>query len=105
MSNKRKKELLSWLEQNPKDPFVLYAIGMECLSEKNADEAKHYFLKVLEIEPSHTDALFRLGQLYMDLGMEQEALEWFEKAKQTATQNNKIKSAKEIQTYIEMLKS
>lgn len=100
----RKKEILSLLEQEPHDAFLLYALGMEFLSENNFDEAKKYFLKVLLIEKNHVDALFRLAQIEQHLGNDEGALQWYEKAYDAALQQNKTKTAMEIKNIMEMLK-
>jgi tetratricopeptide (TPR) repeat protein len=100
----RKKEILSLLEQEPHDPFLLYALGMEFLSENNFEEAKKYFLKILELQHNHVDTLFRLGQLEQDFGNENLALQWYEKAYEAALQQNKIKTAVEIKNIMEILK-
>lgn len=102
--NNRKKEILSLLEQDPDDTFLLYALGMEFLSEKKFDEAKKYFLKVLELEHHHVDALFRLAQIEEYSGNENPAIEWYERAYEAAVLQNKTKTAMEIKNIMEMLK-
>jgi tetratricopeptide (TPR) repeat protein len=102
--NDRKKEILSLLEQEPHDIFLLYALGMEFLSESHFEESKKYFLKVLELQHNHVDALFRLGQIEQDSGNENLALQWYEKAYEAAVLQNKSKTAMEIKNIMEILK-
>lgn len=92
------------LEQEPHDIFLIYALGMEYLSENDFDEAKKYFLKILDLEQHHVDALFRLGQLEQNKGNENLALQWYEKAYEAAIKQNKNKTAMEIKNFMEILK-
>lgn len=92
------------LQENPHDEFLLYALGMELLSEKNFVKAKEIFIRIVEKNPSHTDALFRLGQICQSQEQEKEAMEWYEKALSQAEKLGKTKTAMEIKSHLEILK-
>lgn len=85
-----------------------------CLKTKDAKDAADYAQKVLEIEPEHTKALYRLSQAYVALAKYEEAVELLEKNRALLTDVNidseilrarKLKAmgiAKEKQIYSKM---
>jgi tetratricopeptide (TPR) repeat protein len=99
----RLEQLLDLLKESPEDVFLQYALGMEYYSCGNIPKAKEQFLHVLNLQPLHHDAMFRLAQIEEEQGKENAAMEWYQKALQAAQQNKDYKTAKEIQNILQNL--
>lgn len=90
MSQARLQQLLSFLEEDPDDPFTLYAIALEY--QKMQDEkALYYFDKLLLEHPDYVATYYHAAQFYLDLGFK-------EKAEQTYTSG--IEKAKSQQNAL-----
>ena len=64
MSNTRIEQLKNFLEQNPNDSFVRYALAIEHVNLDDDETALFYFKKILEHDPDYTGLYYHLGKLY-----------------------------------------
>lgn len=99
----RKAQLLELLEEQPGDIFLIYALGMEALAENNYIEALQRFNEVIQIEPSHYPAYYRLSIIYQMLDLIDIARGFAEKGMLIAKQQNDLKAASEFQNLIDEL--
>lgn len=76
MSSKRLEQLISFLENSPKEPFILFAIAKEYEGLGDKKNALDFYNKIVEYSPSYIGTYYHLGKLL-------EALEEPEKAFQT----------------------
>ena len=67
MNQERIQQLLNFVQQEPGDPFNVYALGMEYLSE-NPSQTQHYFEQLLTNHPEYLPTYYHAAQLYVDLG-------------------------------------
>ncbi len=99
----RKEQLLQMLDEQPGDTFVLYALGMEALADKDYAEALKRFSKVIEIDSAHHPAYYQLAKIYHLLDIIDVAKRYAEKGKQLAWEQNNRKAAGEFQILLEEL--
>ena len=64
MSNTRIEQLKKFLEQNPNDSFVLYALATEYVNLSDDDTALDYFTRILSHDPDYTGVYYHLGKLF-----------------------------------------
>ena len=89
MSQSRIEQLFSFLNDDPNDPFTIYAIALEYAK---IDQAKsiEYFEKLLTEQPDYLATYYHAAQLYADMGMHKEAIVAYETgiAKASAQENS-----------------
>src|SRR4051812_33156762 len=77
--------LMSMLEQEPRDLFMNYALGVEYRADAQLPLAEEQFKKVLDLDPLYIAAYYQLGQLHQELSDTAGALDFYrqglEKAK------------------------
>jgi len=72
MSNPRLEQLMRFLEEDPNDPFTLYAIATEHLKTA-PHQAQHYFEILLRDHPDYVATYYHAAHLYIDLEMYDQA--------------------------------
>jgi tetratricopeptide (TPR) repeat protein len=60
----RLNKLLEFLESDPNDPFVLYALATEYNSQNDTEKALSYYLKLIAEHPDYVGTYYHLGKLY-----------------------------------------
>jgi predicted Zn-dependent protease len=65
MNPSRIKQLERFLEQNPDDSFVRYALAMEYIKLGDDTTALRFFHSILEKDPDYTGTYYHLGKLYL----------------------------------------
>ncbi|MEJ7557752.1 MAG: tetratricopeptide repeat protein [Pedobacter sp.] len=68
MQSTRLAKLLEFLESDPNDPFILYALATEYNSLANAEKAFAYYLKLVAEHPEYVGTYYHLGKLYEKTG-------------------------------------
>ncbi len=71
--NERIEKLKAFLELDPKDSFLLFAMAMELKSQQHLNEALDYLDRVLAIDPDVTAAYFHKAQILIHLSRRDEA--------------------------------
>ncbi len=79
MSASRLDKLFTFLEQEPNDPFLKYAIATEYLVAGNIDEALNYYLKLTKEHEDYVGTYYHLAKLYESLSKFDEAISTYEK--------------------------
>ena len=64
MESTRLNKLLEFLESDPNDPFVLYALATEYNVRKDVEQAFSYYLKLVKEHPDYVGTYYHLGKLY-----------------------------------------
>lgn len=77
MSNSRIDQLTKFLEENPADSFVRYALATEYINLNDDETALAYFLEILRRDPEYTGMYYHLGKLYQRLNEKELAEETF----------------------------
>jgi len=73
MSQSRIEQLKFFLEQNPNDSFVKYALAIEHVNLGDDATALGFFRSILEIDPDYTGTYYHLGKLLLRKNEKEEA--------------------------------
>jgi tetratricopeptide (TPR) repeat protein len=84
MENDRIQRLQKMLEDDPKDIFILYALGMELKNGNNVISAIEYLELVYQLDPTYLGVYYQLGKLYESLDQPENALAIFKEGIQRA---------------------
>lgn len=74
----RLNKLLAFLENEPNDPFLKYALATEYWRLKQTDKALVYFEDLVKSHPNYTGTYYHLGKLYDLLDRKVEAIKIYE---------------------------
>jgi Tfp pilus assembly protein PilF len=74
----RLEQLLAFLQEDPNDPFTLYALATEYL-KTDVPQARMYYEKLLSEHPTYVGTYYHAAKLYVDLGLYDKAAETFRK--------------------------
>ncbi len=100
MTNQDRIELLKqFLEDDPSEPFNLYALGLEYQKE-NSDQAKYYFDELLKNHALYVPTYYHAGMLYSELGEQEKAIEILKKGIQVSLAQEEFKTQRELQTLL-----
>ena len=102
MNTARLNLLLKYLEEEPNDPFNLYAIATEYLSE-SIEKAKEYFDLLLNKYPEYLATYFHAAQLYVDIEQEEKAIEIYKAGITLAKAQNNSKTLRELESAFQNL--
>lgn len=103
MSQTRINQLLAFLEEEPNDPFNLYALALE-FAKTDHQKAVSYFEQLLTKHPNYVATYYHAGKLYEELEEEEKAEEVYKKGVEVATQQNEALALRELKNaYQEFL--
>ena len=103
MSQSRLEQLFIFLEEEPHDPFNIYAIALE-YSKNDPVQALAYFEKLLQKHPNYVATYYHAGKLYEELEMEEKAENMYAKGIEVATEQNEALALRELKNaYQEFL--
>ena len=60
----RLKQLFDFLDNNPNDTFVVFALAKEFEKLNDQEKALSHYLKLLKIDANYVGAYYHLGKLY-----------------------------------------
>jgi len=86
MNTSRLEQLLQFYQEDPNDPFNLYALANEYKSF-DLNKALSYFEKLIKSHPDYIATYYHLAQLYLDLGEEDKAKDTYEKGIEKASKS------------------
>ncbi len=84
MHHIRLQKLLSFLENEPKDPFLKYAIATEYLSQNDLEKALFYYDELMTQHSDYVGTYYHAGKLYERLERKPEAILIYQKGMQIA---------------------
>lgn len=97
MSNNRIEKLLSFLAQDPQDPFIIYALATEYNQLKDKAQAYTYYEILLKDHPKYVGTYYHLAKL-LESDMQQErALEIYQQGIQVAREKRDMHALSELQ--------
>ena len=94
--NERIEKLRQFLKASPDDCFLNHALALECIKLGNDDEARQLFEKNLATDPAYVATYYHLGKLLERNGLQQPAINIYEKGMEQA------KSAGDMHNYNEL---
>jgi len=103
MPSERLQQLLDFLEKEPKDPFLNYALAMEYRSVGDSDKAHQQFLNLVEVSPEYTGTYYHLGYSFLEKGERDQAVEIWEKGIAVCKEQKKQHALSELQSALNNL--
>lgn len=100
----RINKLKTFLEQEPNDPFLKYALATEYLASNNFQDALSLFENLILDHPDYIGTYYHLAKLYLKLNHKTQAIDIFEKGIMVAKSQKKQHALSELQNaYNELL--
>ncbi|MBE7175055.1 MAG: tetratricopeptide repeat protein [Mucilaginibacter polytrichastri] len=84
MHTDRLARLLEFIETEPNDPFLKYALATEYLRLNDEKKALDYFQNLVEQHPDYVGTYYHLGKLYERLGQKDDAVFTYKKGMEIA---------------------
>jgi len=97
MQNQRLTKLFEFLESDPNDSFILYAIATEYNVQNDAENALKYYLELTEKHPDYVGTYYHLGKLYEKLAKKEEAISVYQTGMNAARQKRDMHALSELQ--------
>ena len=92
----RIEQLKQWLEHQPDELFLLFALGKEMMNKGDFKEAEKYFNEIVRIDPLYVGVYYHLGHLYITIDQPTRAKELFQKGIEITKQIRDQKSQSEL---------
>lgn len=97
MQNTRLAKLLEFLENDPNDSFILYALATEYNSLNDIEKAFSYYHQLVNEHPNYVGTYYHLGKLYEKEGEKAKAIEIYQKGMLTARAKRDMHALSELQ--------
>ena len=95
MKNTLLEELLIFYEEDPNDPFNIYALALES-SKSDQAESMRYFEKLLNEHPYYLATYYHAGELFMQMEDYGRAEEIYKKGIELALNQGNTKTHQEL---------
>ena len=103
MPSPRLSQLLEFHQEDPNDPFLIYAIATEYRSER-PHKALAYYERLLIEHPHYVATYYHIAQVYLELDQPERAEAAFKRGIAEATAQNEALALRELQNaYNEFL--
>lgn len=97
MQNTRLDKLLHFLEAEPNDTFILYALATEYNAINDTKNAFYYYLKLINEHPDYVGTYYHLGKLYQKEAQLEEAVAIYQKGMLVSKAKKDMHSFSELQ--------
>jgi tetratricopeptide (TPR) repeat protein len=105
MSSVRLEQLKLILEQDPRNTFARYALGMEYSSSGQTDAALGEFRTLLEVDANYANAFFMGAQALQFAGRKEESIQWLRDGIACAERVGNRHAQSEMQAMLEELEA
>ena len=97
MEMNRLEKLLEFIQNEPNDEFLKYALATEYLRLNNTEKALSYYEDLVNNHPNYTGTYYHLGKLYEALNRKQDAIDIYEKGMQITKEKRDNHAFSELQ--------
>ena len=98
MEMNRLEKLLEFIQNEPNDEFLKYALATEYLRLNNTEKALSYYENLVNNHPNYTGTYYHLGRLYEALDRKQDAIAIYEKGMKITKEKRDNHAFSELQT-------
>src|SRR5690606_13389494 len=91
------QQLTDFLNENPNDPFLNYALATEHLKLGNSQDALGYYEKLVDNHRDYVGTYYHLGKLYETLGRKYDAIAAYENGMHSARAKRDMHALSELQ--------
>ncbi len=99
----RMEQLKKWLEENPSDPFLHYAIATEHVAGDNDEEAEKIFTLLVREHPTYFATYYHYGMLMERRGDEDAAISIYKKGMEVTRELGEQHAYNELRSVLEEL--
>ncbi len=96
MNNDRIQQLIRFVQEEPGEPFNVYALAMEYVNTQ-PEQARPYFDQLLAEHPNYLPTYYHAAALYADLDERDRAADLYVKGIALAQAQNNPKTLQELQ--------
>lgn len=97
MSSTRLAKLLEFLQTDPNDPFIIYALATEYNALNDAEKAFLYYLQLIDQHPDYVGTYYHLGKLYEKNDNKEQAIDIYQKGMLAARNKRDMHAFSELQ--------
>ncbi|RZA02712.1 MAG: tetratricopeptide repeat protein [Sphingobacteriaceae bacterium] len=97
MAIDRLAKLLEFIQNEPNDEFLKYALATEYLRLNETDKALFYYEDLVNNHPNYTGTYYHLGKLYEALNRKDDAVKIYEKGMEITKQKRDNHAFAELQ--------
>lgn len=97
MESSRLEKLLEFLENEPNDEFLQYALATEYLRLNDTEKALQYYENLVKNHPDYVGTYYHLGKLYEALNRKEDAIGAYEKGMEVAKRKRDNHAFSELQ--------
>ncbi|RDC58517.1 tetratricopeptide repeat protein [Pedobacter chinensis] len=98
MSSNRLAKLLEFLESDPNDPFILYALATEYNAQNDKEKAYSFYLQLTDKHPDYVGTYYHLGKLFEKDDQKEKAIEIYQKGMNVARNKRDMHAFFELQS-------
>jgi tetratricopeptide (TPR) repeat protein len=99
----RVSRLLEFHAQNPDDPFICHALGLEYFNARDFAASVKYFKSGLAADPGYVASYYHLGKSLESANQPDEAREAYTTGIRVASQHGDDHARKELQAALQLL--
>ncbi|GAB3639575.1 tetratricopeptide repeat protein [Spirosoma arcticum] len=96
MNNDRIQQLIRFVQEEPNDPFNVYALAMEFINGQ-PEQARPYFDQLLTDHPDYLPTYYHAAALYAEMDERDRAADLYEKGIGLARMQSNAKTLLELQ--------
>ena len=98
MDTSRLDKLLAFIQNEPEDEFLKYALATEYLRLNDTDKALSYYEDLVNNHPGYTGTYYHLGKLYEALNRKDDAITTYEKGMEITKSKRDMHAFSELQS-------
>jgi tetratricopeptide (TPR) repeat protein len=100
MQTTRLNKLLEFLEADPSDPFILYALATEYNTSNDLEKAFYYYNLLVDRNPDYVGTYYHLGKLYEKVLNPDKAIDIYRQGLQAARNKSDNHAYSELQSAL-----
>jgi tetratricopeptide (TPR) repeat protein len=92
--------LLGFLNDDPTDPFTLFAVASEFRKLGDIEQALAYFNRLIDGHPTYVGAYYHLGKLLESIGRKEDAIAMYTRGIHVAEEQRDVHARAELQDVL-----